>query len=257
MITTQLCPKNIKYMQRLSVILYSLLLALFMVSSGFANAKKHVPATLRLDTSKIQVKSFDKQAIEKYKADKEFNYNGEGVGVRESLWARFWSWVWDKITKGFAKVPYSGYFIQYTLLAVAIGFLIYFILKSVGIDAGRLLRGESQKVSLPYTESLENIHEIDFDTEIEKAISQHNYRLAVRLLYLKCLKQLSDSKLIEWQIDKTNSAYLFELTNPSQKQTFGMLTRQFEYVWYGNFSIDKQAFGNINTLFQDFKNQMP
>ena len=118
-----------------------------------------------------------------------------------------------------------------------------------------MIRGGARKVEVPYSESLENIHEINFDEEIEKAVALHNYRLAVRLLYLKCLKQLSDRNLIQWKIDKTNSAYIYELSDPNQRQTFSRLTRQFEFVWYGNFAIDQQAFGNINQMFQDFKKQ--
>jgi len=97
---------------------------------------------------------------------------------------------------------------------------------------------------------------MNFDAEIEKAISRHDFRLAVRLLYLKCLKQLSDKELIRWQIDKTNAAYIYELTDPVQKQTFGLLTRQFEFIWYGDFPIDKDTFSKINALFQNFKNHL-
>jgi hypothetical protein len=79
----------------------------------------------------------------------------------------------------------------------------------------------------------------------------------VRLLYLRCLKQLSDAKLISWQIDKTNATYLFELDDTGQRQKFGLLTRQFEYIWYGDFPIDPKIFGNIYKSFMDFKNQMP
>jgi hypothetical protein len=35
-----------------------------------------------------------------------------------------------------------------------------------------------------------------------------------------------------------------------------LLTRQFEYVWYGDFFVDGQSFQNINTLFQDFKQML-
>jgi hypothetical protein len=118
------------------------------------------------------------------------------------------------------------------------------------------LLGKSRKTPLAYTESTENIHEINFDEEIEKAIASHNYRLAVRLLYLRSLKQLSDNGLIQWQPEKTNSVYVYELNNPSVRQSFVSLTRQFEYVWYGGFNIDGAAFGNINQLFQNFKKQL-
>ena len=243
-------------MQRYPAILFVFFFALFTLSATAGAAKKHLPEKIQTESSKIEVKTFNEQAIQKFKADKDFNYNGEAANFDGSLWSRFWDWVWQKLGNLFTDVPYGGYILKYTLLALSVGFLIYIIFKSLGIDVVKLWKGDARKVNMSYTESLENIHEIDFDTEIEKSISQHNYSVAVRLLYLKCLKQLSDQNLIQWQIDKTNSAYIYELADSAQKQSFTLLTKQFEYVWYGNFAIDKQAFGNVYQLFQDFKNQI-
>ena len=243
-------------MQRLvAVVFLTLIFSFLQLSSAFA-VKKKEPAKMHLDTSKIRVKKFDAHAIAKYKADKDFDYTGDANRAEQSLWSRFWNWIWDTISDWFSHIPYSGVFLKYFLLSLCVALIVYLVFKSLGIDPIKLWRGESQKVDLAYSESLENIHEINFDNEIESAVSQHNYRLAVRLLYLKCLKQLSDAQLIQWQIDKTNAAYLYELTDPLQKQTFGVLTRQFEYVWYGNFIINKDTYGDISQLFQNFKKQL-
>jgi hypothetical protein len=240
---------------RILFLVLMLLPVLLAASSGHA---KKIPAKVQTDTSTIQAKEFNEQALNKFRADKDFNYDSHAIGAGEpSLWDRFWTWLWNTISEWFSGVPYGGQVLKYLFLALSVALLVYVIFKSLGIDAVRLWRGEAAKIAVPYSESLENIHEINFDAEIEKAISQHNYRLAVRLLYLKCLKQLSDQSLIQWQIDKTNSAYVYELTNPEQRQIFGFLTRQFEYVWYGNFSINKQAFANIDLLFQSFKKHLP
>ena len=243
-------------MLKLTTAAFFLILTLFLLGSSisFAAIKKQ-PLKTKVDSSKVEVRSFNAKAIAKYKADKDFNYTGRSTG-EPTLWEIIWDWFWDTLARWFSMIPFGGSILRYILLAAAVLLLAYIVLKSLGIDAIQLLRGESGKVDLAYSESLENIHEINFDAEIEKAVSQHNYRLAVRLLYLKCLKQLSDNNLIHWQIDKTNSAYLVELTDADQQRTFGQLTRQFEYVWYGNFAIDKQAFSNIDRLFQNFKQQL-
>ncbi|HZY38723.1 MAG TPA: DUF4129 domain-containing protein [Mucilaginibacter sp.] len=241
-------------MRRRFVSFYLIILFSLFCSVSFAGAKQRRGAKIVNDTSHVNIRSFNKDAIEKFKSDKDFDYSGTGAAYRETLWARFWNWLWRKIFSGIAG---GGAALEYVMLGITTGLLVYFILKSAGVDASRLWRSESQKVDLEFTESLENIHAINFDAEIEKAVSQRDFRLAVRLLYLKCLKQLSDTKLISWQIDKTNSTYLLELKEASHKHTFGTLTRQFEYVWYGNFPIDQQAFGNIFNLFQDFKKQLP
>lgn len=227
------------------------------LSAATVTAVKKTPAKVQKDTSVIKVEKFNEQALNKFKADKDFNYDTNITGVGEpSLWSRFWRWLWHTIGHWFRSVPYGGQVLKYLFLGLSVLLLAYAIFKSLGMDPVRLWRGEAAKVAVPYTESLENIHEINFDAEIEKAVAQHNYRIAVRLLYLKCLKQLSDQSLIQWQIDKTNSAYIYELKDPEQKRIFGQLTHQFEYVWYGNFSINQQAFTSIDLLFQNFKKHL-
>ncbi|WPU93489.1 DUF4129 domain-containing protein [Mucilaginibacter sabulilitoris] len=234
---------------------FSLIAGLLFSVHATAPVKK-APARLHVDSSEIVVKSFNIKALKAYHNDKNFNYNGAALG-EASAWDRFWDYIWNKLFSKLGNSPLAGAIIKYTFLVIAIGLLVYFIFRLMGMDAIKLLQGEARKTSLTYTESLENIHELNFDSEIEKAISQHNYRLAVRLLYLRCLKQLSDNNLIHWQIDKTNSAYVHELNDASQRQAFSLLTRQFEYVWYGGFTIDGTAFQNINQLFQNFKKQLP
>ncbi|ASU36018.1 DUF4129 domain-containing protein [Mucilaginibacter xinganensis] len=242
-------------MLRLPVVFCTLFFVLSLWGISFAAPKK-IPLKILPDSSKVTVKKFDTKALDKLSADKDFDYKGEGVG-KPSLWALFWRWLWDAITRLFNRIPFGGQFLEYLVLGISAAFLVYVIFKSLGIDLSRGWRGDAAKANLSYSESLENIHEINFDADIEKAIAQNNYRLAVRLLYLRCLKQLNDKKLIQWQIDKTNTTYLYELTDPQQKQVFGLLTRQFEYVWYGNFAINKQAFASIDLLFQNFKKQLP
>jgi len=228
---------------------------IFLGCISFAAIRK-TPARMRIDTSKIQVKKFDASAINKFRADKDFDYNNTHYVGQPSLWDRFWNWLWNILFGWIDQTTVGGSIMKYFLLTLSVSFLVFVVFKSLGIDPIKLWKGEAKKINVPYSESLENIHEISFDNEIEKAISQRDYRLAVRLQYLKCLKQLSDSRLIQWQIDKTNSAYIHELTNPAQKETFGLLTRQFEYIWYGDFAIDQQAFVTINQLFQNFKMQL-
>jgi hypothetical protein len=235
--------------------LFVLILVLSLPDSAFP-ANKKLPAKVRIDTSRIQAKKFNAGALQHFRSDKDFDYSGDAVNQGESLWSRFWHWLWNVLFGWVGRAGF-GKFLQYILLAISVLFLAYIIFKSLGIDAVKLIRGDARKVDIPYTETLENIHDINFDAEIENAVAQHNYRLAVRLLYLNCLKRLSDTNLIQWQIDKTNSAYVYELANPEQKQLFSLLTRRFEYVWYGNFSINKQTFGNVNQLFQTFIKQLP
>ena len=91
----------------------------------------------------------------------------------------------------------------------------------------------------------------------QNAQGKTNLLEAISLLcFGKSFRTKKDAELIEWQIDKTNSTYINELADQGQREAFGVLTRQFEYVWYGEFLIDGQVYKNINSSFQDFNKRV-
>ncbi|WP_461453474.1 DUF4129 domain-containing protein [Mucilaginibacter sp.] len=213
--------------------------------------------SFRMDTTaKLNLQNFNTDSLNKYRNNPDFQYDDNTKKAGLSWWERLWLWFWTLIEKlfnsGSSAMP-SLPFMKYVIWALALGLLIFMIVKMAGLNIANIFNRMPKNIQVPYSESLENIHQITFEEEIEKALNQHNYRLAIRLLYLSTLKQLNDRQLIEWQLEKTNSAYLIELKDANQKQTFGILTRQFEYVWYGDFPVDAQLYQNINTLFHDFK----
>jgi len=210
------------------------------------------------DTTAVTERHFNAKALDAYKKLPEFDYKDSYQGP--SLWARFWKWFWSLFDFTFLKGEKSLTFMQwvmivlkYILIGAGLFAIVFLILKLAGIDTLGLFRRKPYAQPLQYSESAENIHEIDFEDGIEKAIAVGNYRLAVRLLYLKTLKQLSDNGLIDWQLSKTNTNYINELTNPHQREEFKQLTYQFEYVWYGDFMINSDLYKKISALFQNFK----
>ena len=225
---------------------------------------KHEKAVLKIDSaSAVDVRHFDQSALKNYRKKPEFNYKEAAADI--SWWERFWRWFWDwlghlfkfgtgKGTVTFWTVVFKV--IQILLLVGGVVALIFFIFKAQGINLLGIFRKKTTSAPIPYSEFFEDINAINFEDEIENAIAKANYRFAVRLLYLKCLKHLSNAGLIDWQIDKTNSAYISELKNQQQQDAFRMLTLQFEYVWYGEFLIDQQAFKNIDSSFRDFNRQV-
>jgi hypothetical protein len=220
---------------------------------------KPVQKAFQIDSSTIAKHSFNDAALQRYAKQKEFIYQ-DAPAEGKTLWQRFWSWVWRILGNIFRTIKgdTASWFLFrmafYVIALIALGFIIF---KLAGIDVFKILKGESKNIEIPYGESLENIHDINFDGEIDNAIANRNYRLAVRLLYLRSLKQLSDAHLIHWQIEKTNTSYLTELADTEYRQLFGLLTTQFEYIWYGDFPVDGQSFQNINALFIDFKKGLP
>ncbi|WP_374165751.1 DUF4129 domain-containing protein [Arcticibacter sp. MXS-1] len=208
---------------------------------------------VRTDSSFVTVRQFDAKRLQGYKADPDFVYNEEGGSVSPSWWQRFWIWVWS-LFRGLQHSVFStsNTFWNTIILLLAAGAVILLIVKMRGVDLSLLLSGKAKRVEVPYQESLENIHEISFDEEIDRSVRAGDFRFAVRLMYLKTLKRLNDAGRIKWEADKTNSDYIRELKQQEQRQQFSVLTREFEYVWYGSFPVDAAAFEKIRTSFTGF-----
>lgn len=97
----------------------------------------------------------------------------------------------------------------------------------------------------------EDIFSINYQKEIDKATQQGNYRLAVRLMFLRLLKNLSEKNVIQYKQGKTNFDYLLQLQPTQYYKDFFRITRNYEYSWYGQFEISEQAY---YIILDDFKN---
>lgn len=224
----------------------------FLVLSFFvniANAAIKPAGWFRTDSTQVRIRHFDQSKLDEYKAEKDFKYDNS-ISYSPSPWQRFWRGFWDLFDRNFSGT--SGDIIKYLLIALGCAAVIFAVIKFSGMNAELIFNKKSASAEVPYSETIENIHEISFSEEIDKAVNTQNYRLAVRLLYLNCLKRLSDSGNINWQLNKTNSAYINELKDNQQRQKFSDLTRKFEYAWYGGFPIDHAIFSSINKAFHEF-----
>lgn len=99
-------------------------------------------------------------------------------------------------------------------------------------------------------------NESDFDALIRLALQSGNYRQAVRYQYLRTLHLLAGKSLLELAPDKTNFQYVSEITNRSYQQDFASLTLNYEYVWYGEFEIDKNIYDKIESNFRGFNQKI-
>jgi hypothetical protein len=98
----------------------------------------------------------------------------------------------------------------------------------------------------------DNIFEINYQRDIDKAVSAGNYRLAVRLMFLRVLKNLSDKNIIQYRQDRTNFDYLMQMDTTKYYQDFFRITREYEYCWYGRFDIEPEKFTVIKNDFENF-----
>lgn len=124
------------------------------------------------------------------------------------------------------------------LLVIVLRFLLKPPTKNVQIT-------DKEAIEVSVEELAENLEAHDPSGLIEQAIGTGNYRLAVRLYYLKTIRELSLKDEIKWQRDKTNHSYLHEMQAHQLYQSFQEMTRIFERVWYGNRDLSVTDFEQI------------
>ena len=93
---------------------------------------------------------------------------------------------------------------------------------------------------------------IDFDEAIRKQIDQKQFRLAIRLLYLKVFNRLKINEYIHFSKEKTYVDYLHDLSNPNLKSRFLVITSLYNRIWYGDVEITEEQFLRFEKSFQSF-----
>lgn len=217
---------------------------------SFFTAAANDSTVLVYDTTYVEIRNFDQSAINEYKADDTFDY-GVRPKAELTLWQRFKLWVNRILQKIFyfgTDTP-IGQVIVYILLAAG---LIYAGYKLLTIHGSKVLYGQRNS-GLPYDLHQEDIHEMDFETLINEAVANNNYRLAIRLVYLYALKQLADKHLIDWQPGKTNYDYASELKTQELKAEFNELSYYFDYAWYGDFEVNQSLYEKVKATFNQWK----
>jgi hypothetical protein len=101
----------------------------------------------------------------------------------------------------------------------------------------------------------EDIFAINYQKEIDKAVAGGDYRLAVRLQYLRLLKHMTEKNIIRYQQDKTNMDYLMQLHNTAFYHDFFRITLHYEYSWYGRFAVSQEAYRLITRDVEQFENR--
>lgn len=139
----------------------------------------------------------------------------------------------------------------YALIAAVVIYIIYYILTNSEFSYFKKGKPAEEIPSGTY----EDVYTYnEWDKALQDAIAQGNYRLAVRILYLQSLQKLHLAQHIAYQQEKTNWDYVNQLQNTSLQPSFIQLTKYFDYIWYGHFSINEARFRELQEQFKQFQN---
>ena len=204
------------------------------------------------DTVNLQPREFDEAKVQELRENEDFNYL-ETPTVGESLWSRFWRWLFGFLANLFGKMATTDWG-NLLLYLLALGVLVIIVMAVLKVDAFRVLSGSNSGVTKGVFH--ENIHEMNFEELLQEAIAKRDFRNAVRLVFLQSLKILSDKQHINWQAGKTNHDYLDEVQATDVKQGLGQLSYYFDYAWYGGFSISENQYQRVKTIFESWRSSV-
>ena len=95
----------------------------------------------------------------------------------------------------------------------------------------------------------EDLLESNWASLLQNASMNKDSRLVVRYSYMYLLQLLQQKQLINYRLSKTNYDYFFEIREPELKQYFKLLSRQYEWVWYGNYELIPEKLEQFNNTF--------
>lgn len=143
--------------------------------------------------------------------------------------------------------------IMYVIAALFILTIIYYIVIDIKKNRNKTLANKALELD---NFDVDDITAIDFDPLLEEALKLGNYRIAIRIKFLRLLQQLQLKNHIDWKPNKTNRKYATEITDTALKQSFRSIANIFDRLWYGNISINEQEYNFCNALFENFSNKI-
>lgn len=223
----------------------------------FAFAKDSV--TVLTDTSSVEKIHFDANFKEKYET-KPFIY--EEKAPVQSLWDRFEEWFMQWLKRAFdvQDRERASTILDYTINTIAVLLIltvIFLIIKAILNKEGTwIFGGKSDRNLIRYDEIEKNLHLVDFEKLIKESIKSGEHRLSIRYYYLFLLKKMSEKQIIEWDVEKTNSDYLYEIKSPKLKANFEYLSYLYNYMWYGEFDLTLEDFEKAKKAFETTLNSI-
>lgn len=208
---------------------------------------------IMVDSAAIELKTFPKDFRKKY-TDTPFIY--EFKTPEKNAWDRFKEWLAGIFRDLFnfstneAAMDFVGILLK-VIAVLIILFAVYLIAKALINKEGQWIFGKkSAKNNVDYSEIEKNLHLVDFEKLIQNTLASGEKRLSIRYYYLWLLKRMTEREWIVWDVEKTNSDYLYELKDQKRKDEFAYLSYLYNNIWYGEFELDEATFTKTKNAFE-------
>ncbi|MBL3657138.1 DUF4129 domain-containing protein [Fulvivirga sediminis] len=154
----------------------------------------------------------------------------------------------------FSLPSFGGQIFQFIMIIVFVALLAFLIYKILGGQLGmsnpKNKKDRGEAVTIEDLE--EKLMESDLMRWLKKAVSEKNYKLALRIYYLMIIKELAQRGLIKWKKEKTNLEYLMEMRDHSTHGQFEELTGIYQLVWYGDKEVGDKYLIEMSHKFKAY-----
>lgn len=230
----------------------ALLSAQDTIANKARTAVAYTEKDIRTEDSILSGPKFGVSLKDKYN-DSAFQY--EVKAGEKGIWERFKQWLSDLFENLFGiSDGVSGNAVDATINIIAtlvVLYVIYLIAKLILNKEGQWIFGKSTTKKIITHDDIEsNLREVDFEKLIASTLKSGNQRLAIRYYYLWLLRKMSEKDIIDWNPEKTNSDYFYEIGNEALRQDFTYASYLYNYIWYGEFEITDHHFENIRKTFE-------
>ncbi len=224
---------------------------MFISNYGFSNSVISYKSVLVYQKDQ---NIFDEDRLKELRTNEDYDYTENKVS--DNWWNEFKEWLWIKLQKllgddvGTDSILFKILkLLPYIIPAIAVVIIVWYIIKT---NPGSQVMRQHNKSKVILTEEEELLMERDLDRLADEAIANKELRVAVRYLYLSCIKRLDMKRIIRYANEKTNYEYVKEIQFVEVAKQFKNLTLAYEQIWYGQMVFDQAYFQKYKSKIEKF-----
>ena len=185
--------------------------------------------------------------VNKYLTDRDYEYANDSAywakdRIQNTSPSSFWNFLGNKAFQ----------WILFLLLISALVYGIFMLAKENNFRwfsrRSKQLQGDDPDGQLPDV--------VNFDKEIIKYQSEGNYRFAIRYLFLRLIRSASERNIIQIRDSMTNSEIGRAFGQHPLASQFRYLAMAYEYVYFGEFNLNKEIFDSLKKKFDLFQEKI-
>lgn len=207
-----------------------------------------------IDSSVLKFIRPDSVLEKKVFDDPKMKYDRD-VQYEPGLLDRFMDWLSELLfgNNNNENIAFTRTLIIWAVIIFCVILVIWLLWRS---DLSRLVRPESKLTTFNFNEITDDLSTINFDKMIDEALKNNDFRTAIRWNYLKCLFLLEKGGHLMFQPSKTNIDYLNDLRKSDFLSEFKAVSRIYDYVWYGKFTVDQTKYTELKREFSSFESHL-